>query len=61
MEKMLAVLFIMFILFCIGPLFIMLGWSLFMVPVFSLKSLAFSEAIGFMLMAAAFRGMGYKK
>lgn len=55
MAKLIGILTILLILFIIGPLVVMLGWYLFMVPVFGLPSLTFLQAIGFVLLAGAFK------
>lgn len=56
MEKLGLVLLLAMVYTIISSLFIMLGWSLFVVPVFGLKSLSFIQAFGFSLLAAAFKG-----
>lgn len=55
MAKLIGILTILLILFIIGPLVVMLGWHLFMVPVFALPSLTFLQAIGFVLLTGAFK------
>ena len=55
MGKLLGILVVLAILFILGPLFVMLGWYLFMVPVFGLPTLTFLQALGFMMLAAAFK------
>lgn len=42
----------------VSLLLIKLGWSLFLVPVFGLRELAWTEALGFGLLAGAFRSGG---
>ena len=41
-------------------LFIKLGWSLFVVPVFGLPELSWMQALGFSLLASAFRPSSVK-
>ena len=52
-EKLIAIV-IAIILFVICMLLIMWGWSLFMVPVFKMAPLTFSQAFGFALLGCAF-------
>jgi hypothetical protein len=65
MGKFLAVvggflgLLAMFIL--LSLLFIKIGWSLFMVPVFGLAELTWLQALGFALLANTFRSSSVKK
>lgn len=59
--QIVAMLGLMFFLFCLSFIFIMIGWSLFIVPVFGLPSLTFIQAIGFALLTGAFRGSGVSK
>ena len=42
-------------------LFIKLGWSLFIVPVFGYEELTWLQAFGFALLANCFRSSGVKK
>lgn len=55
MDKLGLTLLILVAVTVISSLFIMLGWSLFVVPVFSLKPLTFFQAFGFSLLAATFK------
>ena len=65
MDKFLAIffglagLFLIAILFSL--LFIKLGWYLFMVPVFGLPDLTWVQALGFSLLASAFKSGGVNK
>lgn len=54
MSRVLGAIIIVAIMFTIGILMIMWGWSLFMVPVFKMAPLTFSQAFGFALLSYAF-------
>jgi hypothetical protein len=53
----LVILMIVYIL--VSALFIRWGWALFMTPVFGLRDLAWSEAIGFGFLAGALKPYNY--
>jgi len=55
MDKLLVLMLGLVIIVLLSTLFIMLGWSLFVTPVFGLKSLSFFEAFGFSLLANCFK------
>lgn len=46
----------MIIFILLSLLFIKIGWSLFIVPVFGLPELTWMQALGFSLLASCFRG-----
>ncbi len=48
------------VVLALHTLLVMLGWSLFMVPVFGLKSLTFVQAVGLSLVGSAFRSSSIK-
>ena len=50
----------MLIIVLLALLFIKIGWTLFMVPVFGMAELTWGQALGFSLLAAAFRGSSVK-
>lgn len=54
-----AGLFVVIVL--ISLLLIKIGWGLFMVPVFGLADLTWMQALGFSLLAAAFKPSSYSK
>lgn len=55
MSKVIGLLLPILITIIVSALFIMLGWSLFVVPVFGLESLTFFQAFGFGLLASSFK------
>lgn len=61
MDTILNMLLILVIAVLINTLLIMLGWSLFMVPVFGMKSLTLLEALGFAILAATFKPTSLNK
>ena len=65
MTKLIAivggVLGVVMIAILLSLLFIKLGWSLFIVPVFGLPELTWLQAFGFSLLAASFRSSGLSK
>lgn len=61
MEKLGIMILMLVVITLISTVFIMFGWSLFMVPVFGLKSLTFFQAFGFSLLANTFKSYNYKK
>lgn len=65
MDKIIAgigfVLGMAMIFMLISLIFIKFGWSLFMVPVFHVPELSWLEALGFALLASAFRSTSSKK
>ena len=65
MGKLLAVVFGLlgaFVVFwLVSLLFIKIGWSLFVVPVFGLPELTWLQAFGFSLLAGCFRSTSSKK
>lgn len=56
MDKLGMMLLLLVLVTVISSLFIMLGWYLFMVPVFGMQPLTFFQAFGFSLLAACFKG-----
>ena len=62
MAKLIAIvtgfLGLLAIFILLSLLFIKLGWMLFMVPVFGLPDLTWTQALGFSLLASAFRSSG---
>jgi len=61
MTKILTAIVFILLFLAITVAFIMLGWSLFVVPVFGLPSLSFLQALGFALLASAFRVVSQSK
>ncbi len=65
MGKVLAIIFGLlgaFVIFwLISLLFIKIGWSLFVVPVFGMPELTWLQAFGFSLLAGCFRSTVTKK
>ena len=65
MGKLLAIiggfLGLLAIFVLLSLLFIKLGWSLFVVPVFGLPELTWVQALGFSFLASAFRSNGVSK
>jgi hypothetical protein len=65
MDKLVAaaitILGIILITVLISLLLIKVGWTLFMVPVFHLPDISWMEALGFSLLASAFRSSGVNK
>lgn len=55
MDTVLTVILVLVVAILISTVFVMIGWSLFMVPVFGMKSLTFMQALGFGFLAAAFK------
>ena len=53
MDKLLIFAIIVIVGLILGPLIAMLGWWLFMVPVFGLPSLTFLQALGLTLLTGA--------
>lgn len=56
MDKVLFLIIMAVVLFCIAVAVTMFAWGLFAVPVFGLKSLAFTEATGLVLLMGGFSG-----
>lgn len=56
MDSILTVVGIFLVIFFIKMLFVMWGWSLFMVPIFGLQSLSLGQAFGFTVLAQCFAG-----
>lgn len=56
MDKIVVMLILLIVVTFVSTMFIMWGWSLFMVPVFGMESLTFWQAFGFSLLAACFKG-----
>ena len=55
MDKVLVVLAGVALVLLLSLLAIKVGWSLFIVPVFNLPDLTWMQALGFSLLASAFR------
>lgn len=51
----LAFLSLLFLFMLFSLLFIKIGWTLFMMPVFNLPDLTWVQALGFSFLASAFR------
>lgn len=54
MDKILVTGAVLVVVLIITMLFIVWGWSLFMIPVFGMQPLTFSQAFGFALLAQTF-------
>ena len=61
MQEIGFVVLVLFALIIVTSLIIMLGWSLFIIPVFGYESLTFIQAFGFSLLASAFKPHNLKK
>ena len=55
MDKLLIIIGVVLLAIILIPLVIMWGWAWFMVPVYGMKTLAFSEAFGLFLLGACVR------
>lgn len=55
MGKLIGILGALVLFLVLSLLFIKIGWGLFMVPVFNMAELTWGQALGFSLLAAAFR------
>ena len=60
MNRLLALIAIYLIFFLIMTMMIIIGWNLFMVPVFALKSLTLTQALGFTLLSSIFKPVSFK-
>jgi len=60
-AQVLLVVGMILLVFCLGPLITMFGWSLFAVPVFGLKGLTFLQSLGLFLLLGGARGVSYTK
>lgn len=60
LSAIVGLLALMALMVVIALFFIKIGWTLFMVPVFGLAELTWTQALGFSLLAAAFRGSSTK-
>lgn len=61
MDKLAIVILVLVVVTLISTVFVMLGWSLFVVPVFGLKPLTFFQAFGFSLLANCFKSSSVSK
>ena len=56
MDKLLMFIILIAFVVLLSAAFIMLGWQLFIVPIFGLPGLSITQAIGFSILANAFNG-----
>ena len=55
MNKVLTAIALALFAVCLTFFLVLYGWELFMVPVFGLRSLSLTEALGFIMLASIFK------
>ena len=61
LTKILLGILLVILALCLSVWLIRIGWGMFAVPIFELKELSISEAIGLLILMSGFTGFRYKK